>query len=281
MDVDNIDPRADEAVQRIQNTLRKMDAKAKATRASNASHTVLTGMLEELTSSADEATKNSEAYQYLAAQPHVTGVLSEAVHQMTSIAVNVSKVLKDEHGIQIDRPGYKLLKALAWHNENITEDAKKRNDPNWSAKGVWEIERILRESAPWTDPNGARDLIRVSTTENSDDYTKAVNALTSEIGMSSVAATKEVQIILGALRGKPYLTEAQEEDIARDARASAAVNKVIKDYFASDEGKDIKSYFKTEAGDVIEVDAEEELLDPDTEPWDKHLVPAEAEKTDD
>jgi hypothetical protein len=197
VDANSIDPGADEAVQRIQTSLRKMDAKTKATRAAIASQTALTGMLEALSVSADEATKNSEEYQSLAAQPHVTAVLSEAVHQMTSIAVNVSKVLRDKHGIQIDRPGYKIIKALAWHNESITEEAKSRNDPNWSARGVWEIERILR--------------------------------------------------------GKPYLTEPQRADA----------------------GRDIKSALDQHDEELVD---EEENLDPDTEPWDKHVAPAEQTK---
>lgn len=232
MDADSIDTGADEAVLRIQTSLRKMEANAKATRAAQASHSALTGMLEELTASADEDTRNSDAYQYLAAQPNVTTVLSEAVHQMTAIAVNVSKVLKDKHGIQVDRPGYKLLKALAWHNESITEEAKGLNDPNWSAQGVWTIERVLRESEPWTNPSGVRDLIRVNTDEYSDDFAKAVNVIMKATGMDSEDAVQEVKEVFGALRGDDYLTEAEKAEQATDTKAAAAAKKVVKNYFS-------------------------------------------------
>jgi hypothetical protein len=246
-----------------------MDAKTMAARASKASENALIGMLEGLSASADEATKNSDAYQHLAAQPHVTAVLSEAVHQMNSIAVNVSKVLRDQHGIQIDRPGYKLIKALAWHNEDITEEAKSLNDPNWSARGVWEIERILRESAPWTDPNGARDLIRVSTQENSADFIKAVTALIRETGMDSDDATEEVKTILGALRGAPYATEAEVAEAGSDPLVNVAVEKGNKGYFSAGEQEENVTTNPETADD-------EAPYDPDGN-WVKYLTPEQLE----
>lgn len=144
MDVNNTDPGAGEAVQRIQHSLNRIDTRAEAHKAALENPDVLTGMLEQLSANARLDTQNSETYKKLAAQENVTGVLSEAVHAMTAIAIATSAVLKDKHGIQVDRAGYKMLKSLAGHNETLTEEAKALGDPNWSSRGLWDIERALR-----------------------------------------------------------------------------------------------------------------------------------------
>ena len=144
MDADNIDPKTDEAIQRIQNSLTRIDTRAEAHKDEQENPDILAGMLQGLAVSARLGTQNSETYKKLAEKEHVTAVLSEAVHAMTSIAIATAAVLKDKHNLTVDRPGYKLLKALAWQNEKITEEAKALGDPNWSTRGLWEIEGILR-----------------------------------------------------------------------------------------------------------------------------------------
>lgn len=155
MDANSIDPGADEAVQRIQNSLHRIDTRAESHKAAQANPDALEGLLGELATSAHLGMQTSELYKRLAEKDHVTGVLSEAIHDMIAIASTTASVLREKHDLSVDRPGYKLLKALAWHYEELSEEAKMLNDPNWSSRGVWEIERILREGKQHTDPNGA------------------------------------------------------------------------------------------------------------------------------
>lgn len=204
MDANSIDPSADESVQRIQNSLGNINARAAAHKAAQGNPDVLHGLLEELSTSAHLLTESSETYQRMAEKDSVTAVLSEAAHDMIAIASTTASILRDKHGVSVDRHGYKVLKALPWHYEDIAEELKSLGEGDWSSKAVWEIERVLRESAPRTQPNGLRELIRVNTNRNSNEFANAVNTIAKETGMDVDDAVEMVETVLGVLRGAPY-----------------------------------------------------------------------------
>lgn len=157
------DPGADEAVQRIQNSLSRIDTRAEAHREAKKDPNPLTGMLAELAASAHLDTQSSERYKLLAEKDNVTAVLHEAAREMIAVASTTAAVLREKHGLKVDRDGYKLLKNLVTRYEELSEQAKESGDGDWSSRGLWEIERELRGS---TTPAGTGE----ANIARSDDY---------------------------------------------------------------------------------------------------------------
>lgn len=204
MDADSIDPGADEAVQRIQNSISRIDTRAQAHKEAKEDPNPITGILRGLAASAHLDTQSSALYEQLAKKDSVTAVLHEVLNKQVNIASTAAEVLRDKHGLHVDRPGYKVLKALAWHYEDLAEELKSLGEGDWSSKALHEIERVLRDSAPITEPNGLKELVRVNTNENSNQFATAVNTLAKELGWGVDEALEAVKIVLGSLRGQPY-----------------------------------------------------------------------------
>lgn len=192
---------ATDSIQRIQESLKRM---ADRSTVSADEGGALEGMLGRLSRLAREDTQRSEKYQRYAAKPNVTALLGEAMHDANSIAIAVSSVLRDKYGIQVDRTGYKVIKSISWHYEDIAEELKALGEGDWSSKALWDIERVLRESVPRTEPSKTTDLIRVNTAENSTEFTALVNTLAQKVWEDTDDAPEKAKLVLGALRGRPY-----------------------------------------------------------------------------